>query len=73
MLLWSLRCSAQSTNNTICTPLPPPQGLVLDCAPLEFELLSSFPDPPAGGRGSSGEVPIWLVLDEVMDPVSHSA
>ena len=59
--------------------VPPPenfsehaQGLVLDCEPLEFEMLSSFPDPPEGGRGPGGKVPLWLVLDEVMDPVSSS-
>ncbi len=45
------------------------QGVVLDCSPLEFEPLPSLPDAPEG-PAAGGRLPVWLCLDEVMDPVS---
>lgn len=51
----------------------PHQGLVLDCAALEFEALNSFPEPPPEGREANGAVPLWLCLDEVMDPQNFGA
>jgi hypothetical protein len=47
------------------------QGLVLDCSAMEFEPLDDFPEPLSGGLGAGGVPPLWLCLDEVMDPVSH--
>lgn len=52
--------------------LPPAaaQGVVLDCSALEFEALGELPAPPAAGdAGAAGRQPVWLCLDEVMDPV----
>jgi 21S rRNA (GM2251-2'-O)-methyltransferase len=50
----------------------PHQGLVLDASPLDFEALEAFPEAGAvWGPGSEGPPPVWLCLDEVMDPVSH--
>jgi tRNA G18 (ribose-2'-O)-methylase SpoU len=61
------------------TPPPPSprphQGLVLDCSPLEWTPLERLPDTPpdgppgSGGGGGGGRCPVWLALDEVMDPV----
>ena len=45
------------------------QGVVLDCSPLEFEPLPSVPDAPEA-PAAAGRLPVWLCLDEVMDPVS---
>ena len=42
---------------------------MLDCGPLEFEALNNFPDPPLTGRDARWAVPLWLCMDEVMDPV----
>ncbi|GAB4813062.1 hypothetical protein N2152v2_000108 [Parachlorella kessleri] len=57
----------------LVTDSRPHQGLVLDCGPLDFEALNSFPDPPLTGRDASGAVPLWLCLDEVMDPQNFGA
>ena len=43
------------------------QGLVLDCGPLPWVPLDSFPAPEA--RSSTLRLPVWLALDEVTDPV----
>ncbi|PRW32608.1 rRNA methyltransferase mitochondrial [Chlorella sorokiniana] len=50
----------------------PHQGVVLDCSPLEFEPLPSLPDAPEG-PAPSGRLPVWLCLDEVMDPQNFGA
>ena len=42
---------------------------MLDCSALEFEALNALPDPPAPGAGDGARLPVWLCLDEVMDPV----
>jgi len=44
----------------------PHQGLVIVCSPLSFEPLKTM--PPAPQDGSQDRPPLWLVLDEVMDP-----
>jgi len=49
----------------------PHQGLVLMCQPLEFEELKVMPPPPAAAAGDAP--PVWLVLDEVMDPQNLGA
>jgi len=49
----------------------PHQGLVLMCSPLEFEELKVMPPPPPVEEGKSP--PVWLVLDEVMDPQNLGA
>lgn len=49
----------------------PPQGLVLDCSALEFEAMPELP-APAPVDAATGRLPVWLCLDEVMDPVSMS-
>ncbi|KAI7838907.1 hypothetical protein COHA_007313, partial [Chlorella ohadii] len=50
----------------------PHQGVVLDCSPLEFEPLPSLPDAPEG-PAAGGRLPVWLCLDEVMDPQNFGA
>jgi tRNA G18 (ribose-2'-O)-methylase SpoU len=45
------------------------QGLVLDCSPLDWEALERL--PPADSF-PPGAPPVWVALDEVQDPVSHS-
>lgn len=47
---------------------------MLDCSALEFESMNTMPEVPAGSGGteqdgSGGRHPVWLCLDEVMDPV----
>eukprot|EP00951_Prasinocladus_malaysianus_P030707 scaffold290637_cov17-Prasinocladus_malaysianus.AAC.1 len=42
------------------------QGLMLDCGPLDWEVLDQFPAPPAYDGAAP---PLWLALDEIMDPV----
>ena len=49
---------------TISIQRPVHQGFLLDCSPLNFELLQSLPD--ADGQDPH---PVWLALDEVYDPV----
>lgn len=47
------------------------QGVVLDCSALEFETMAVLPDAPtAADAAAGGRLPVWLCLDEVMDPVS---
>ena len=41
------------------------QGLVLDCSPLAWAPLNTFPKAARGGA-----LPVWLALDEISDPVS---
>jgi hypothetical protein len=45
---------------------------VLDCSPLDFEALEVLPAPELA-PGGGGRLPVWLALDEVMDPVSRAA
>ena len=50
--------------------LPLLQGLVLDCKPLQMEPLDVLPLPTGH---LAPPWPVWLVLDEVSDPVSSLA
>lgn len=45
------------------------QGLALDCTPLDYVPLEHLPDPK---DISSDQPPVWIILDEVMDPVSSN-
>ena len=45
------------------------QGLVLDCSSLAWEPMDTFP-PAEEAAVSSTQLPIWLALDEIEDPVS---
>lgn len=53
----------------------PHQGLVLDVSPLEWHTLEVLPPPEElqqqleGGAAGSTRHPVWLALDEVVDPV----
>mmetsp|Transcript_9153 Transcript_9153/g.26240 ORF Transcript_9153/g.26240 Transcript_9153/m.26240 type:complete len:441 (+) Transcript_9153:226-1548(+) len=49
----------------------PHQGLVLDCAPLDWATMDRFPAPPAPEPGSAPV--LWLALDEVNDPQNLGA
>tara|TARA_B100000674_G_scaffold29780_1_gene20935 strand:+ start:71 stop:877 length:807 start_codon:yes stop_codon:yes gene_type:complete len=49
----------------------PHQGLVLDAQPLGFTSLPQM--PPASVRDSGGRPPLWLALDEVLDPQNFGA
>jgi len=49
------------------------QGLVLDCSPVSFTPMDKLPPAPevmqaAAAAGSAP--PVWVALDEVLDPVS---
>ena len=44
------------------------QGLVLDCSGLEVEPMDELPDPATVAK--DGQAVVWLVLDEIEDPVS---
>ena len=48
------------------------QGLVLDCAPLDWERLEEFEEATKASQASSAQLPVWLALDEIGDPVSLS-
>ncbi|MEW5305298.1 MAG: hypothetical protein WDW36_007849 [Sanguina aurantia] len=48
----------------------PHQGLVLDCSPLSWEPLDQF-QPSSTYEG--GPMPVWLALDEVIDPQNLGA
>lgn len=50
----------------------PHQGLVLDCSPLSFVPLDSLGDVSTA-QTPQGRPPVWLVLDEVMDPQNFGA
>lgn len=50
----------------------PHQGVVLDCSPLSFLPLDSLQDASAPAL-PEGRPPLWLVLDEVMDPQNFGA
>ena len=50
----------------------PHQGLVLDCSPLSFVPLDNLEDA-ATDTPIGGQPPLWLVLDEVMDPQNFGA
>eukprot|EP00960_Hanusia_phi_P046336 757757-Hanusia_phi.AAC.4 len=52
-------------------PLTVDLGLVIVCSPLSFEPLKTM--PPAPQDGSQDRPPLWLVLDEVMDPQNLGA
>ncbi len=48
----------------------PHQGLVLDCSPLQWGQLDAFPTAANIAAAAPGApAPVWLALDEVMDPV----
>ena len=44
---------------------------MLDCSALEFEPMAALPDAPTAAAAAGGRLPVWLCLDEVMDPVSQ--
>ena len=45
------------------------QGLVLDCSSLAWDPMDQFPSAQEAAA-SSTQLPIWLALDEIEDPVS---
>ncbi|KAL4421318.1 hypothetical protein ABPG75_010609 [Micractinium tetrahymenae] len=51
----------------------PHQGVMLDCSPLDFEPMPVLPpaEPVHGPAGA--RLPVWLCLDEVMDPQNFGA
>ncbi|KAL4424564.1 hypothetical protein ABPG77_009148 [Micractinium sp. CCAP 211/92] len=51
----------------------PHQGIMLDCSTLEFEPMPALP-PAEAVQGPAGpRLPVWLCLDEVMDPQNFGA
>ena len=48
-----------------------PQGLVLQCGPLDFVPRGRMEPAPVAGPGR--RPPVWLVLDEVKDPQNFGA
>ena len=46
------------------------QGLVLDCSPLDWERLEEFEEAAKASHASPAQLPVWLALDEIGDPVS---
>ncbi|GFR43989.1 hypothetical protein Agub_g5134 [Astrephomene gubernaculifera] len=54
----------------------PHQGLVLDVSPLEWTSLEEFPEASqvaAAAAAAGGAPPVWLALDEVVDPQNLGA
>eukprot|EP00967_Tisochrysis_lutea_P130027 scaffold224304_cov18-Tisochrysis_lutea.AAC.1 len=50
------------------------QGLVLDCSPLAFTHLDKLPPADAvmkEAAAAGAPPPVWVALDEVLDPVSY--
>lgn len=45
------------------------QGLVLDCSPLDWERLEEFEEAAKASHASPAQLPVWLALDEIGDPV----
>lgn len=65
-------CSTSKHDLNIISGNRPHQGLVLDCSPLSFVPINRLED----ANQSTGELtkpPLWLVLDEVMDPQNFGA
>jgi len=50
----------------------PHQGFILEAEGLEFEPLPSLPKQPVSTRDPS-RPPVWLILDEIMDPQNLGA
>ncbi|GKZ00763.1 hypothetical protein MPSEU_001028100 [Mayamaea pseudoterrestris] len=51
----------------------PHQGYVLRCGPLEFETLNRIPLSSDDHESQTQQQPLWLVLDEVVDPQNLGA
>ncbi len=52
----------------------PHQGLILDCSPLLWQLLDEFPPATVAVAAAAGRpLPVWLALDEVVDPQNLGA
>ncbi|GBF91307.1 rRNA methyltransferase [Raphidocelis subcapitata] len=52
----------------------PHQGLLLDCSPLDWERMDRLPDAVTGDEaGDAKRWPVWLALDEVVDPQNLGA
>jgi len=60
----------KGTLNNYCNHRPH-QGLVLEAEPLEYEPIALMPEPPAAVAGA--QLPLWLALDEVGDPMNLGA
>jgi 21S rRNA (GM2251-2'-O)-methyltransferase len=51
----------------------PHQGLVLDVSPLTWKPMDVFPTAAAAAAATAGRQPVWLALDEVVDPQNLGA
>ncbi|GAQ89804.1 hypothetical protein KFL_005640050 [Klebsormidium nitens] len=67
----ALREASKHTLNLLADNRPH-QGLVLDAAPLGFTGLDELPPPPAEAAPSAA-APVWVALDEVVDPQNFGA
>jgi 21S rRNA (GM2251-2'-O)-methyltransferase len=51
----------------------PHQGLVLDVSPLSWQPMDVFPTAESAVAQAQGRLPVWLALDEVVDPQNLGA
>lgn len=65
-------CSTSKHDLNIISGNRPHQGLVLDCSPLSFVPIDRLEDAQQSSDDLS-KPPLWLVLDEVMDPQNFGA
>ncbi|KAL3133142.1 hypothetical protein ABBQ38_007036 [Trebouxia sp. C0009 RCD-2024] len=65
-------CSTSKHDLNIISGNRPHQGLVLDCSPLSFVPIDRLEDANQS-PGDLTKPPLWLVLDEVMDPQNFGA
>lgn len=64
-------CSTSKHDLNIISGYRPHQGLVLDCSPLSFVPIDRLED--GHSLKDLTKPPLWLVLDEVMDPQNFGA
>lgn len=65
-------CSTSKHDLNIISGNRPHQGLVLDCSPLSFVPIDRLEDADHSLKDLT-KPPLWLVLDEVMDPQNFGA
>ena len=65
-------CSTSKHDLNIISGNRPHQGLVLDCSPLSFIPIDRLEDADQSSDDLT-KPPLWLVLDEVMDPQNFGA
>lgn len=65
-------CSTSKHDLNIISGNRPHQGLVLDCSPLSFVPIDRLEDADHSFKDLT-KPPLWLVLDEVMDPQNFGA